>query len=211
MAPSLKNKLIVLAKLATTIILIVLLAELLKLAPSHKWHLIICFTYTGLVLLWTWLANKYKKQVILTEDERKKNIKQNLDCSNSIDWFPIISWTIMASVAMSFWPLLRTKGNLEWDYCMYIAVYIGIMLPFFIAPRRNKYIIQDNVLIVQEYDLFRLTTDLRIPIETINEVYISDIFTLTPRLVIIVDGIERKLRCTTHTSELAIAICQRHK
>jgi len=75
-------------------------------------------------------------------------------------------------------------------------------------PIRNKYIIDSDTLIVKEYDFFRLTTDLRIPLTSIGKVYLCDTFTLFPHVIIVVDGIERKLRATTHAVPLAIHLAR---
>ena len=207
----LKNKLMVLAKLASTVIMMIILVWALKFAPNHEWHLGICVVFTGLVLLWSWLANKFKKPIVLTDEERQRPIENELDLSNTIDWFPIVSWSILFILAWNcFLPAFSVR-HWKLSDLIFVPIYLAVMLPFFFAPRRNKYIIQDNTLIVQEFDLFHMTTDMRIPIDTIDKVYISDIITLTPRLIIVVNGIERKLRCTTHTKELAEALCQRMK
>lgn len=211
MAASLKNKLLVLAKLVSALIMAILVLWLLNTVEGcgWKWHTIICLSFCGLVILWEWLANQYKKKISLTEEERSKPLETYLDYSNSIDWFPIVSWIVLASLV--FLVLIPFKNGYPavTHNIVALCVYVVAMLPFFLAPRRNRYIIDGDVLIVQEFDLFRMTTDLSIPIKAIEKVYIADLFTLTPRVIIVVNGIERKLRCTTYTEELAKALLLR--
>ena len=211
MTASLKNKLLVLAKLVSALIMAILVLWLLNMVKGcdWKWHTIICLSFCGLVILWEWLANQYKKKISLSAEERSKPLETYLNYSNSIDWFPIISWIVLASLV--FLVLIPFKNGYPavTHNIVALCVYVIAMLPFFLAPRRNRYIIDGDVLIVQEFDLFRMTTDLSIPIKAIEKVYIADLFTLTPRVIIVVDGIERKLRCTSHTEELAKALLMR--
>ena len=155
------------------------------------------------------MANQYKKKISLSAEERSKPLETYLDFSNSIDWFPIVSWIVLASLL--FLVLIPFKNGYPavTHNIVALCVYVVAMLPFFLAPRRNRYIIDGDVLIVQEFDLFRMTTDLSIPVQAIEKVYIADLFTLTPRVIIVVNGIERKLRCTSHTEELAKALLLR--
>lgn len=211
MTASLKNKLLVLVKLVSTLITAILVLWLLNSIKGcgWKWHTIICFGFSGLVILWEWLANKYKKKISLSAEERSKPLETYLDYSNSIDWFPIVSWIVLASLV--FLVLIPFKNGYPavTHNIVALCVYVVAMLPFFLAPRRNRYIIDGDVLIVQEFDLFRMSTDLSIPIKAIKKVYIADLFTLTPRVIIMVNGIERKLRCTSHTEDLAKSLLLR--
>lgn len=211
MTASLKNKLLVLAKLVSALIMAILVLWLLSSVEGcgWKWHTIICLSFCGLVILWEWLANQYKKKISLSAEERSKPLETYLDYSNSIDWFPIVSWIVLASLL--FLVLIPFKNGYPavTHNIVALCVYVVAMLPFFLAPRRNKYIIDGDVLIVQEFDLFRMTTDLSIPVQAIEKVYIADLFTLTPRVIIVVNGIERKLRCTSHTEDLAKALLLR--
>ena len=211
MTASLKNKLLVLAKLVSALITAILVLWLLNTVKGccRKWYMVICFGFCGLVILWEWLANQYKKKISLSAEERSKPLETYLDFSNSIDWFPIVSWIVLASLL--FLVLIPFKNGYPavTHNIVALCVYVVAMLPFFLAPRRNRYIIDGDVLIVQEFDLFRMTTDLSIPIKAIEKVYIADLFTLTPRVIIVVNGIERKLRCTSHTEELAKALLLR--
>lgn len=211
MTVSLKNKLLVLVKLVSTLITAILVLWLLSSVEGcgWKWHTIICLGFCGLVILWEWLANQYKKKISLSAEERSKPLETYLDYSNSIDWFPIVSWIVLASLV--FLVLIPFKNGYPavTHNIVALCVYVVAMLPFFLAPRRNRYIIDGDVLIVQEFDLFRKTTDLSIPIKAIEKVYIADLFTLTPRVIIVVNGIERKLRCTSHTEDLAKSLLLR--
>lgn len=211
MTASLKNKLLVLAKLASCLITMLLLLWLLNMVKDcgRPWHTIVCFGFCGLVILWSWMANKYKKTISLSAEERSKPLDTYLDFSNSVDWFRIVSWIVLAAIV--FLVLIPFKNGYPavTHNIVALCVYVVAMLPFFLAPRRNRYIIDGDVLIVQEFDLFRMTTDLSIPVQAIEKVYIADLFTLTPRVIIVVNGIERKLRCTSHAEDLAKALLLR--
>ena len=211
MTASLKNKFLVLVKLTFTLITAIFVLWVLNAVKDcgWHWHSIVCFGVCVLAGLWAWLANRYKKTISLSAEERKKPKETYINYSNSIDWFPILSWIVMVFIA--FFVILPIKHGYPSikDNIVLFCLCIVVMLPFFFATRRNKYIIDGDVLIVQEFDLFRMTTDMSIPIKAIEKVYIADLFTLTPRVIIVVNGIERKLRCTSHTEELAKALLLR--
>ena len=85
-----------------------------------------------------------------------------------------------------------------------IVAYVAI----FASLRRNEYLIEGNTLIVREYKFKHLDTDLRIPMKTIEQVYLKNHYTLFPRVILEIEGNQRELRCISHPEELAIAIQQ---
>ena len=62
------------------------------------------------------------------------------------------------------------------------------------------------MLIIREGYGFCRNQELRIPLDTIYEVYLKNTWTLRPTLFINVNGIHRQLQATTHSVELAIAL-----
>lgn len=206
MSSSIKNKLAVIAKVAFTFLEFLIVIYILSLIKNTNWLFIFTAVFIGLTMLCAWLGNKHKKAVVPTAEELKTAMEPHMDFSNSVDWFPIISWSVMVLISWPLFWIYIKQESLFPDGLVIAVFFIIVMLPFFLAHCRNKYYIQDGVLVVQEYDLFRLSSNLRIPIESISEVSTSDLLTLTPRLVIMVEGVERRLRCTTHTRELAVAI-----
>jgi hypothetical protein len=188
---------------------VLLLLWVLDNVKSTRGHMMVCLGFCGLTLLWTWLANRSKRTVSVSHEERKKPLQTQVDYSNSTDWFSIVSWFVMATlVIVVILPCKRTNMAFA-DNIVLLGIVTVVMIPFFLAPRRNKYIISGDKLIVQEFDFLRMTTDLTIPFKAIEKVYVSDLFTLAPHVIIVVNGIERKLRCTSHTSELAKSLALR--
>lgn len=75
---------------------------------------------------------------------------------------------------------------------------------------RNKYIIDGDTLIVQENTLFKAEEEIRIPLDTIDEVYMRFNGTGYSGLYLNVQGIKRRLNTSTDSLALGKAILQ-HK
>ena len=75
---------------------------------------------------------------------------------------------------------------------------------------RNKYIIDGDTLIVQENTLFKAEEEIRIPLDTIDEVYMRFNGTGYSGLYLNVKGIKRRLNTSTDSLALGKAILQ-HK
>lgn len=176
-----------------------------------KWKAVLALVYVAIIFALSYFANNHKKPIILTPEEEAQPLEKHMDFSNSFDWFGFIAVSIMVNI-------------LEYSYLSYIShsetysltekvilmlIMWAIWTPAFCIRLRNKYIIDDDILIVQEYDLFRKTTDLQIPISTINKVTANNLFSIYNQVVIEVDGVERVLRCYPHADELAIALTRR--
>ncbi len=157
-----------------------------------------------LLILFSWLFNRRKKPIVLTDEERRQPLTPYAEFNNSFDWWIWGAGMVncMLTLALTsyfwFWTLLTD--------CVLLGVFALLTALGLLYTMRNKYIIDGDVLVVKEYDFFRLTTDLRIPLASISSVYLCDTFTLIPHVLISVDGIERKLRCTTHTADLAVRL-----
>ena len=211
MTRSLKRKLflVVLCLVTMSSIFVVYLMD--TYVHSLKWMVIITFAFGGFIIALSYFANKHKKSIVLTEEEEAMPLEKHLDFSNAFDWFGYIVFTILV--------IITDYGYLTWlshpeAYALNVKlrIMLGIWVictPLFFLRIRNKYIIEDDTLIVEEYDLFRKTTDLQIPIHSINKVTVNNIFTVAVQVVIEVDGVERVLRCTPHGEELAVALTRR--
>ena len=75
---------------------------------------------------------------------------------------------------------------------------------------RNKYIIDGDTLIIQENRTFKAEEEIRIPLETIDEVYLRFNGTGYSGLYLNVQGIKRRLNTSTDSLALGKAILQ-HK
>jgi len=75
---------------------------------------------------------------------------------------------------------------------------------------RNKYIIDGDTLIVQENRTFKAEEEIRIPLDTIDEVYLRYHGTGLSGLYLNVQGIKRRLNTSTDSLALGKAILQ-HK
>ena len=211
MTRSLKRKLfiVVLCLFASTGFIVTYLID--TYVHSLKWIAIITFAYVGLIIAFSYFVNKYKKSIVLTPEEEAMPLEKHLDFSNAFDWFAYIVFSILI--------IITEYGYLTWlshpeAYALNVKLrmMLGIWVictPLFFLRIRNKYIIEDDTLIIEEYDLFRKTTDLQIPIHSINKVTVNNIFTVAVQVVIEVDGVERVLRCTPHGEELAVALTRR--
>jgi hypothetical protein len=175
---------------------------------SFKWFVIFNSTFLCIYMLIILLSSKIKKTIILTEEERNLSPDMYPDYSSSIDWLSVIIWAVSSFLTGI---ILFSYRGLIVAIVMASLTSLATMVIFYLFSSRNKYTIQENILHVQEYEWSHLTTDLHIPIDNIEKVYISDFLMLTPSVVITVNGIERKLRCTSYSEELAHAIAIRIK
>lgn len=92
-----------------------------------------------------------------------------------------------------------------------VMIALGIMSVIsFKRMARNKYIIDGDTLIVQENTLFKAEEEIRIPLDTIDEVYMRFYGTGYSGLYLNVQGIKRRLNTSTDSLALGKAILQ-HK
>ena len=151
------------------------------------------------------------KKVELTEEERQLPIAPVVNLSNKSVWrvFVIAILTALSayiSCAALFIPELWRYGT-HWPFWVAAFSPSFVMLALY---RRNEYIIEGKTLIVREYKFTRLDTDLRIPIDTIDTVYIKNNYSLMPRVVLEIQGLKRELRCIPHCDEQAVEILLRN-
>lgn len=178
---------------------------------SFKWFVIFNSTFLCIYTLLILLSSKIKRPITLTEEERNLSPDMYPDYSSSIDWLKVIMWAITCYCIGLFTFYYALHKSFIVAIGISAILSLGAIVVFLLFHSRNKYTIHENILHVQEYDWFHLTTDLHIPIDNIEKVYISDLFMLMPSVVITVNGIERKLRCASYAEELAHAIAIRIK
>lgn len=174
---------------------------------SFKWFVIFNSTFLCIYMLIILLSSKIKIPITLTE-ERNLSPDMYPDYSSSIDWLSVIIWAVSSFLTGI---ILFSYRGLIVAIVMASLTSLATMVIFYLFSSRNKYTIQENILHIQEYEWSHLTTDLYIPIDNIEKVCISDFLITAPSVVIIVNGIERKLRCTSYSEELAHAIAIRIK
>jgi len=155
-----------------------------------------------------------KKKVVLTPEERQQVLPQQLNLSNTFEWrWLLLFIVIMYCALLELIPTHIHEAD-RWISIIYwgsIVLVCGIVaLLVFASLRRNEYLIVGNTLIVREYKFKRLDTDLRIPMKTIEQVYLKNHYTLFPRVILEIEGNQRDLRCISHPEELAVAILQRN-
>ena len=211
MTRSLKRKLSIILLCLGSLLGILFIDLLDTYVHELKWKAVFALVYVAIIVALSYFANNHKKPIVLTPEEEAQPLEKHMEFCNSFDWFSYIVFSITTMI-------------LEYSYLSYIShpvpysltekiilmlVIWAVWTPAFCIRLRNKYIIDDDILIVQEYDLFRKTTDLQIPINTINKITANNIFTVYLQVVIEVDGVERVLRCNPHADELAVALTRR--
>lgn len=103
--------------------------------------------------------------------------------------------------------LILLKSISFWVVMVVLAVLIVISYK---RMARNKYIIDGDTLIVQENTLLKAEEEIRIPLDTIDEVYMRFNGTGYSGLYLNVQGIKRRLNTSTDSLALGKAILQ-HK
>lgn len=92
-----------------------------------------------------------------------------------------------------------------------VMIALGIMSVIsYKRMARNKYIIDGDTLIIQENRTFKVEEEIRIPLDTIDEVYMRFNGTGYSGLYLNVQGIKRRLNTSTDSLALGKAILQ-HK
>ena len=200
---------------------------------DHRWiSLVLIIAYAGI----THILLSRKTPVTLTEEEKNETLPERQDFSHDsskTNW-KIILFGIFAFIALVFIfeftyfglyriflgaPVMETVIFLLETYLIIFKsitwwiVIIGLIVLFIIANRRknsNKYIIDGDTLIVQENTLFKAEEEIRIPLDTIDEVYMRFNGTGYSGLYLNVKGIKRRLNTSTDSLALGKAILQ-HK
>lgn len=181
---------------------------------SDKGHMI----YTLGLLAWLviylvviFIINR-KKKVVLSSDERRQVLPPQLNLSNKFEWRLLLltSGILLYGILMLIIdPIARldTFNLIYWSAFGLSSTVVSVLI--FMSLKRNEYRIEGNTLIVREFKFKRLDTDLRIPINTIEQVYIKNHYTISPRVILEIGGNNRELRCISHPESLAVAILQR--
>ena len=184
---------------------------------DSTYMLLITFFTTVIVLgslLW---INKRKNPIVLTEEERNAPIVERQDFGNDNRmWMLVLAFVILLGACFVHPFRLQIiqvlMGELPFDALTYnmcqiyaraiptfsfvLLIVVSFSLPvwFVLRSRRNRYLIEGDTLIIQEFRAFKTEEEIRIPINAIDEVYLQGpSFVLYPPLIITVCGVERKL------------------
>lgn len=181
---------------------------------SHRGHM----NYLLGMLVWivvyitiVFIINR-KKKVVLTPEERRQTLLPQLNLSNRFEWWlfiPTCAALLYAVLILDFNYILKGDWFSLIYWTFFYLVGIVVYMLFFMSLRRNEYRIEGNTLIVREYKFKHLDTDLRIPINTIENVYLKNHYTLFPRVILEIGCNRRELRCISHPESLAVTILQR--
>ena len=90
-----------------------------------------------------------------------------------------------------------------------VMITVGIMSVIgYKRMARNKYIIDGDTLIIQENRTFKIEEEIRIPLDTIDEVYMRFNGTGYSGLYLNIQGVKRRLNASTDSLALGKAILQ---
>ena len=172
-----------------------------------------CIVFCVVFIILITTLNRRKQPIVLTAEELHEPVVPYLELNNRFEWkrFIIYMISFLYALAVFLFPgLIQIAASLP--VAFWALVVFACILPLipFLMSHRNRYCIDGNTLIVQEYMFFKREPELRIPIDTISAVYLRNTWTLFPALFLDINGIQRQLSPTTYTCELAVAILQ-HK
>lgn len=160
------------------------------------------------VMIWT----QEKKQIdYIPNESESSNTNQPLwqvvEFKNSFDWWLLLRGIMIIFFLEMVYYIFDTTGLDVSDYIILAAIFVpGIIIPL-IFPMRNKYIIDGNVFIVQEYSFLKPMTEIRIPIAEIEHIRIQGI--LSGGLILVINGVERKILCSMRIEEIATELYRR--
>lgn len=174
------------------------------------------------------IGSTRKQPVILTEAESKAPVAPHAEFHNHYPWemavwiFIVLLFLFGAQHAGSIRESVLEHGY-EWGeaasiyfhrinsfgiWALSIFGCVFFLIPLFL-PMRNKYVINGDMLFVYEYDFHKKETELQIPVAAIEKVWVMNIISFTPSVVVLIDGVERKLACASRPYDLAVALQQR--
>ena len=200
---------------------------------TDRWiSLVLVIAYVGI----TYILFSRKTPVTLTEEEKNETLPERQDFSHAYskpNW-KIILFGFFAFLTLAFIfpfadlglykiflgaPVMETVIDLCDTYLIIFKsitwwiVIIGLIVSLIFTFRRksrDKYIIDGDTLIIQEHRIFKTEEELRIPLDTIDEVYLRYNNTGSGGLYLSIQGITRRLNTGQNSLALGKAILQ-HK
>ena len=195
-----------------------LIFGLVEYSVADSTYVLLITIFTTVILLGSlYWVGKRKNPIVLTEEERNAPIVERQDFGNDNRmWMLILAFLIIVGASSVFPFRLQIiqvlMGELPFDALTYnmcqiyarttptfsfvlmMAIGLGLPVWFVLRSRRNRYLIEGDTLIIQEFRAFKTEEEIRIPINAIDEVYLQGpSFVLYPPLIITVCGVERKL------------------
>ena len=194
------------------------------------------WTYFVLLLLmigFVYFMSKRKNPITLTDEESKAPVVAFQDFSNHFDWIIVWERALFIIFGMVLYPFrvelvqvmfgempfgtLIDKVSLFYSmmgnhvtFWLLMILWIGVCVASIKRLSSNKYVIDGDTLVVQEWRNYKPEQEIRIPMYSIDEVYIvGSRLPLFPCLGIKVGDVERKF-ASFHGEELGKAILQ-HK
>ena len=171
----------------------------------------VLYGFLAVYILFIFYVNR-PKEVKLSKEELQQPVVPVVNIKNVFAWRVYILMIIITFFGCATLWLSDYMRHSTFDSWYWLTLFIVVVFSYLITLlyyRRNEYIIEGKTLIVREYKFSRLDTDLRIPIDTIDSVYIKSNYSLMPRVVLDIHGLKRELRCISHTDELAVEILLR--
>lgn len=193
--------------------------------------------WVSLVLILVYMGFSYyhmsrKTPIVLSEEEQtqtiperqsfhhKQNIPYWIDIVITIPFawllifayaglYQILNGVSFANMVIRLWQALLVMFQ---SVTLWLVMSgIGVLSIFsYRRQARNQYIIEGDTLIIQEHRLFKTEEELRIPLETIDEVYTKFNNTAYYGLYLLVQGVTRRLNTGENSIALGKAILQ-HK
>ena len=176
--------------------------------PIWALGILLILTIAWLVMIW----KQEKKQIDYIPDESELSkpnqpLSQVVEFKNSFDWWRLVGLIITLILLYSIYYIFDTMRLDPDDYIILVLVFSPMIIIQFIFPIRNKYIIDGDMFIAQEYSFAKQMTEIRIPITEIEHIRIQGV--LNGGLVLVVNGVERKLLCSKHIEEIATELYRR--
>lgn len=160
------------------------------------------------VMIWT----QEKKQIdYIPNESESSNTNQPLwqvvEFKNSFDWWLLLRGIMIIFFLEMVYYIFDTTGLDVSDYIILAAIFVpGIIIPL-IFSMRNMYIIDGDMFIAQEYSFLKPMTEIRIPIAEIEHIRIQGI--LSGGLILVINGVERKILCSMRIEEIATELYRR--
>lgn len=126
------------------------------------------------------------------------------DFSNQFERNKAIFFCVRLLIGIVMIVLLSYYTRINWFLLVGVLGFtiLYVILSYF-SSIHNQYLIDGNVFRVREYHFRKLDTVLDIPLEMIDDVYVSKGGFTRPIVTIVIEDIHRELRCTVYAKELA--------
>lgn len=181
-----------------------------KLYDKPLWAMVEMVTLTIIWFLMVFRLEKKQIDYIPNDIDMSKQdqpLPQVVEFKNSFDWWRLV-WMIFVYVFIYSLSYLFSIVRLDVsNYIILATMFMPIIIVSLIFPMRNKYIIDGDMFIAQEYSFLKPMTEIRIPIAEIEHIRIQGI--LSGGLILVINGVERKILCSMRIEEIATELYRR--